>query len=215
MEHEEYRYYFQKRPEMLSFIPKSCMRFLEVGCGDGSFSSQLKQKEGVEVWGVEMHPETGLAAQQLLDKVFIGDFETFLEGNELPDSYFDCIIFNDVLEHFIDPHGILLKIKRILKPAGYITSSLPNFRYVGNLWEILVDGDFRYKDSGILDRSHYRFFTEKSIRAMYAQQGYEIQKISGINPTKSFKVRIVKWLSFNKLADIPFMQIATLVRLKN
>ncbi len=199
---------------MLDFVPKSCLKILEVGCGDGSFSVQLKERSGTEVWGIEMHAESAAIASQRLDKVICDNFLELLESGKLPSTYFDCIVFNDVLEHLPDYDLILMQIKRILVPAGYVVTSLPNFRYVGNLWEIIIEKDFRYKDSGILDYTHYRFFTHKSIKRMYSDSGYEVRKSYGINPAKSLKVKLLNVFTFNFFSDIPFLQIATQAQLK-
>lgn len=214
MSQQPYNYIYQNRSEMLDFVPLSCSKILEVGCGDGSFSIQLKERSDTEVWGIEMHPESAEIAESRIDKVICGDFLQMLEQQVLPAGYFDCIIFNDVLEHFPDYNLILREIKALLAPKGFIVTSLPNFRYVGNLWEIIVSKDFQYKSSGILDYTHYRFFTMKSIARMYSGSGYNIMKSEGINPTKSIKVKLLNIFTLNFFSDIPFMQIATLAQLK-
>ena len=214
MDHNTYNYLYQDRREMVPFVPDSCMKILEVGCGDGSFSVLLKQRKGVEVWGVEMHQESANMAGRRLDKVICGNFLDLVGSGQLPSNYFDCIVFNDVLEHFQNYDDVLSEVKKILKPGAYVVTSLPNFRYVGNLWEILIDKDFRYKPSGVLDYTHYRFFTMKSIRRIFEEAGYEIVKSVGINPTKSIKVKIFILLTFNFFSDINYQQVATLARLK-
>jgi 2-polyprenyl-3-methyl-5-hydroxy-6-metoxy-1,4-benzoquinol methylase len=208
-----YAYNYLERKEMLEFVPFGCLKILEVGCGDGSFAAQLVKRNNVEVWGVEMHQESAEIASGRLLKVLVGEFEELLES-QLPEGYFDCIIFNDVLEHFQYTDQMLLKIKKLLKVQGYIVASLPNFRYVGNLWEIIVKKDFEYKSSGVLDYTHFRFFTQKSILRMFIGAGYSVIKCKGINATKSFKVRLLNVLTFNYFSDIYYMQIAIQAKLK-
>lgn len=208
----QYHYQSQKRREMLAFVPDSCKIILEIGCGDGSFSEQLKLERNVQVWGVELNPEVAAVAENKLDKVLCGDLLEL--QNELPLGYFDCIICNDILEHFVHTSSLISQLKKLLRPGGYIASSLPNFRYVGNLWEILVKKDFEYKNSGILDYTHYRFFTQKSIVRMFSDLGFTIVKSEGINPTPSLKVKLFNLIFFNHFSDIPYMQIATLAQLK-
>jgi 2-polyprenyl-3-methyl-5-hydroxy-6-metoxy-1,4-benzoquinol methylase len=197
---------------MLDFVPASCKVILEIGCGDGSFAEQLKIERNAEVWGVELNPDIASMAAKKLNKVLCGDLLELI--NELPVNYFDCIVCNDILEHFMHPAALLSELKKLLTPRGYITSSLPNFRYVGNLWEILVKKDFQYKTSGILDYTHYRFFTKKSIARMFSETGFNVIKSEGVNPTPSFKVKLFNILFLNHFADIPYMQIATLAQLK-
>jgi 2-polyprenyl-3-methyl-5-hydroxy-6-metoxy-1,4-benzoquinol methylase len=214
MDQNNYNYIYQSRKEMLDFVPKSCLKILEVGCGDGSFAIQLKDRKGSEVWGVEIHQQSAEKAVSRLDKVLIGNFLELIESQKLPFNYFDCIVFNDVLEHFPNYDEILAEIKKLIKVDGYVVTSLPNFRYVGNLWEIILKKDFQYKSSGVLDYTHYRFFTQKSIQRMYTESGFEVRKSYGINGTRSMKVRLLNLLTFNFFSDIYYLQIATLAQLK-
>jgi 2-polyprenyl-3-methyl-5-hydroxy-6-metoxy-1,4-benzoquinol methylase len=214
MTESNYAYAYQSRGEMLEFIPMDSRRILEVGCGDGSFASQLAQRGEVELWGVEIHRESADIAATRMHRVICGDFEKAID-EELPQGYFDCIVFNDALEHFPYHDRVLNNIKKLLVPNGIVVTSLPNFRYVGNLWEILLEKEFRYKSFGILDYTHFRFFTLKSIRRTFTEQGYEVLLIQGIKPTRSIKVRLFILLTLGFFSDIPFMQIATVARLKS
>jgi len=120
-------YYNQRRSEMLKYIPQNAKRILDVGCGEGFFGQLIKQKLSAEVWGLELDNKSGSIAQTKIDKVYIGDVNQLLD--ELPDQYFDCIIFNDILEHLADPYSILLKIKNKISKEGMVVCSLPNVRY--------------------------------------------------------------------------------------
>ena len=96
----------------------------------------------------------------------------------LPDSYFDTIIFADVLEHFVDPSCILGQIKSKLSQHGEIIASIPNVRH----WSVLRDlleGRWDYVDAGILDRTHLRFFTKSSLVEMFKTAGFCLEKIQG------------------------------------
>ena len=177
------KYYTQSRSEMLSFIPKTASKILEVGCGRGIFSSQLLTSKR-EIWGVEINSNIAKEASNKLFKVIAKPFVDAL--SELPDNYFDVIIFNDVLEHLLYPWDDLLKIKPKLKDNGVIVSSIPNVRYSKNLFNFLFKKDWKYTKQGILDSTHFRFFTKKSIKQLYKKSGYEIISIKGINITKSF-----------------------------
>ena len=213
MDDTNYQYPYFQRKEMLQFVPLECKKILEVGCGDGRFSSLLKEREGVEVWGIEIHPDSAAVASRKLDKVLCGDFVEILKM-DLQENTFDCIVFNDVLEHFLYPEEILAGLKKILIKDGYVVSSLPNFRYVGNLWEIIIDKDFQYKSAGILDKTHMRYYTEKSIIRLYQQSGYKVLKCQGINPTRSIKVKLFNLLMFNFFSDIFFLQFATIAQVE-
>jgi len=199
------------RPEMRAYLPDNCTKILDIGCNDGLFAFTLMQ-EGREVWGLEINPQQAEKAAQKITKVITGDFDEVYDS--IPKAYFDCIFFNDVLEHMLFPWDVLAKTKFLLKHGGIIISSLPNFRYAGNLVEILFKKDFEYKQSGILYTTHFRFFTMKSIARMYNETGYMIVKNEGIRPSKSWKLKLVSLLTFGFLSDIKYMQIGTVAKPK-
>ena len=204
-------YYTDPREEMPAFIPLSCKRILEVGCGEGNFGKLLKEREGVEVWGVELSESAAKVAESKLDRVLAGDFHE--NYPLLPKRNFDCLVFNDVLEHFTDPDRVLELCRDILVPGGYIVCSIPNVRYIRNLYEVLIEKDWEYKAGGILDRTHYRFFTQKSIIRMFTNTGYTVVNCTGINPTNNVLTRLLGIISFGYMADVRFLEFATVARL--
>lgn len=211
------RYYTENRYEMLEFVPLTSMKILEIGCGDGSFAALVKKKLKSEVWGIELEEIPALMAKEKLDKVLIGDFQLVKE--HLPEHYFDCIIMNDVLEHFTRPEIILEHVKKFLSSSGTIVCSIPNVRYFDNLYEVLVKKDWEYKPSGILDATHYRFFTKKSIVSMFQNVGYDVVQIKGINKTflsKKKKVfsRFLNLILLNFIEDTFYLQFACVAKLK-
>lgn len=92
-----------------------------------------------------------------------------------------------------------------------IVSCIPNFKYISNLvTEIILEGEFRYKpEGGILDDTHIRFFTSKSIVRMYNEQGFRIQLHEGIRPCKSWKEKLFIQLSLGYLKDSKYKQYVT------
>lgn len=205
-------YYKNVRREMLKYLPEKVNTMIEVGCGDGSFARIVKEKTGAEVWGVEyMHSEAAKAAE-IIDKAFKGPIENNLSN--LPDNYFEVAYFNDVLEHLADPYIILEEFKKKMVPGGVIISSIPNIRYHNALIPILFSKDFKYKSYGVMDHTHLRFFTGKSIRRMFEEQGYEIILHEGINRSKSLKPLIYNILLLFTQMDIFYPQYATVARVK-
>jgi 2-polyprenyl-3-methyl-5-hydroxy-6-metoxy-1,4-benzoquinol methylase len=199
------QYYGRQRPEMLPYVPTSARHILEVGCGAGQFSAQLRNSER-ELWGVEMDPEAADKAKQALDKVLCGDVDSLFA--DLPAHYFDCIIFNDVLEHLVDPFGLLRRLHTLLAPGGVVVASIPNVRYFFNLRELLMERQWRYRDYGIMDRTHLRFFTRYSIEDMFRDAGYAVRRIDGINGFKSWKFSMLNVLSLGHVADMRYEQFA-------
>ncbi|MBI3541773.1 MAG: class I SAM-dependent methyltransferase, partial [Deltaproteobacteria bacterium] len=176
-------YYSQPRAEMLEFVPEGAASVLDVGCGDGAFGASLKARGVASVWGVELNPKAARAATARLDRVFEGGIEATL--TQLPDGRFDCITMNDVLEHLVDPYALLAAIKAKLAPGGVLVASIPNVRYLYNLWNLVVRRQWRYEDAGVLDRTHLRFFTKSSIEEMFDEQGFELVALEPIHELKS------------------------------
>ncbi len=207
------KYFRGSRREMLEFLPKEMNKCLDIGCGEGLFGEALKATIGCEVWGLEVMAEAGAVAASRLDKVLIGDAVALL--NELPDGEFDCVSFNDSLEHFVDPYSLLENIKSKLTSRGVIICSIPNVRHHKNLYNLLFKKQWRYEDAGILDKTHLRFFTEKSIIEMFEILGFEIVVMKGLSRTRRKKIRLLNFLTLGWLSDTLYSQFGCKVRLRH
>ena len=137
-------------------------RVLDVGCGFGALGKEFRHR-GFEVWGIERDPKATALASERLDQVIVADLaDRALLDAKLSGNQFDVIVFSDVLEHMLDPRGVVLTFLPYLAPAGRVIISVPN---VAN-WQTrlgLLFGRFTYRDTGVLDRTHLRFFTQRSI----------------------------------------------------
>ena len=205
-------YYNNIRYEMLKYLPLDSKTVIDIGCGDGSFEKVIKERTNAEVWGIEYMKEEALKAEKLLDKVYAGPCEDHLDL--LPEHYFDVVYFNDVLEHLVDPYTVLEKIKTHLKPGGIVISSIPNIRYHNALIKLLFKKEWEYKGSGVMDKTHLRFFTGKSILKMYERLGYKVQVHEGINKSKSLKPYLYNIPLFFTHLDIRYPQYATVASCK-
>ena len=170
-------YYQNYRGEMKSLLPTHYSRVLEIGCGEGYFRDNLSLEH--EYWGVEPTAEIANRAMERLDKVLIGTYEEV--ADHIPSGYFDLVICNDVIEHMTDHDQFLQAIKSKMKAGGCLVASIPNVRHILNLFEVLVKKDWEYKNEGILDRTHFRFFTKKSLQRIIAVNGYRTEQFIGIN----------------------------------
>jgi len=164
-------YYYHARPEVLERIPLTARCVLDVGCGAGGLSFNLKRRQNVVVHGVELISTAAEHARTHLDKVWNSTIEDALP--ELPDSYYDCIVVADVLEHLIDPWTALNTLKEKLAAGGKIVASIPNIQNWGVLAS-LIEGEWNYMREGILDRTHLRFFTRKSVEELFWNAGLRI-----------------------------------------
>lgn len=207
------RYYQQSREAMLKYIPENVKKTLELGCADGNFSELVKTNFGAECWGIEINPEVAEVAATKLDKVINGDVNQCLD--DIPDNYFDCVICNDILEHLADPYTLLINLKKKLTAEGLVVASFPNVRYCRNLFELVVRGNWDYKDKGILDKTHLRFFTYNSLVKMFPQLGYELVTIEGLEAERNIKtvaVRILTMLLFNVFEDTMYHHFACVAK---
>jgi 2-polyprenyl-3-methyl-5-hydroxy-6-metoxy-1,4-benzoquinol methylase len=119
----------------------------------------------------------------------------------------------DVIEHVLYPEELIVELKRYLSPNGQILFSVPNIRYIGALHHILVEKDFKYRESGIFDRTHLSFFTEKSFSNLMKQLSFDIILKQGINPGKGLKANLLK--PFFKIigwSDVYFLQFVFIVK---
>ncbi|MCX8051978.1 MAG: class I SAM-dependent methyltransferase [Chlorobi bacterium] len=181
-------YYHLIRHDLVEFVPPRVRRLLDLGCGAGCTAEYLKRTRGIEtVVGVEYVPDVAAEAAARLDCVHTGDIEQM----ELPypDGYFDCILCADVLEHLRDPWNVLRRLRRLLARDGVVVASIPNIRHARVLAKIVFDR-FEYEDSGILDRTHLRFFTRHTIEHMFAVAGYRTELV-GCNRSRSWKFALL------------------------
>ncbi|MEE3504640.1 class I SAM-dependent methyltransferase [Acidiphilium acidophilum] len=214
------QYYRNTRPEMLSFLPQNRKRALEIGCAEGYFLSTIGGT--TETWAVEAYPEVAKHAQSRIDKVLVGSFESM--RHKLPEKYFDLIICNDVIEHMADHDQFLTQIKSYIAPGGCIVGSIPNVRYYKNLFELLFEKDWHYRGHGTLDKTHLRFFTEKSLRFSLEKAGFECKKIRGINKymdrisarDRSYMniAKVLSIFTFGYFEDIGYLQFAFQAQVK-
>jgi len=206
-------YYDNVRVEMIQYMPKQPKTIIDIGCGNGAFAEVLKEQTGAEVWGIEYMDREAQVAKDKLYKVYSGKCEDYID--KLPDEYFDVVYFNDILEHLVDPYMVLDKIKKKLSKGGVVISSIPNVRYHNTFMRLLIKKDWRYEDFGVMDRTHLRFFTKKSIRAMYEDLGYTVVINTGINRSKSIKPYLYNIPVLFTQLDIRYPQYATVATLKN
>lgn len=202
---KDINYYQCHRKEMLKYIPHNVKNVLDVGCATGVFGGAIKSELNAQVWGVDISPLIAEKARLILDNVVVGDFES--DKIKLPHNYFDCIIFNDSLEHFEDPWSALKRCDEYLKLNGFIVASIPNVRFIYNIKALLIDKNWKYSEGGILDRTHLRFFTENSIKDTFNNCGYSIVKLEGLNPADlSWKFWVFNLLTLKMFEDFRFQQ---------
>lgn len=203
---------------MLPFVPKTCKTFLEVGCGEGHFGALLKDRSPCYVWGVDSNAQSIRSASEKLDNTSEGLFEPRLA---LPQRHFDCIIFNDVIEHVANPDSLLTYARELLTKRGYVIASIPNVGHFPTIWRLAIHGTWEYKQTGILDTTHLRFYTRKSIRHLFHNNHLTIETLSGINPYFCMdlgdgklwrRYRLISWLKRPSVHDMRYLQFSVVAR---
>lgn len=204
-------YYQQKRAEMLGFLPSQPKRLIDIGCGEGLFGEAVKALyPDCETWGVEPTAEIAARAATRNDRIVQSSLE---DAAELPEGYFDAVVMNDVLEHMLWPETALAIAKRILLPEGKLILSLPNVQFLLNVLDLVVRNDWEYRDSGILDRTHLRFYTTKSATKLLERNGFRVDQITGINPMRpKWYYRMLFALAPRYFRWMPFFQFAVVAR---
>lgn len=170
--------YFTRRPsftmiDLINDDTEKTITVLEVGCDCGATLAEIKNcYPRALVYGYEMNPTSARIASSV-SQVKIGN----LEDKMLPydEDMFDYIIFGDVLEHLRDPEGIIQYCKKYLKPNGCILASIPNLMFISVI-KNLLEGNFTYQDTGLLDRTHIHMFTYNEIMRMFNNCDFDIEE---------------------------------------
>ena len=149
-------------PDLLDRIPMNAARVLDVGCGAGALGLEFKRRNpSARVYGIEHDAEAAAIAAARLDVVAHVDVEA--EPFPFGDTMFDCIIYGDALEHLRDPWRLLRLQAARLAPKGVMLICMPNVEH-WSFADRLLRGTFDYENSGLLDRTHLRWFTVETTR---------------------------------------------------
>lgn len=158
---------------VINLVKPNC-KVLEIGAGPGSITRHLSGLKQCDVIALEVDESAIRKLKPHARCIIAADLNltnwTEQLANEAP---FDYVIAADVLEHVLDPLAVLKGMKSLLGPNGSVILSLP---HVGHhaIIACLMDEDFGYRDSGLLDRTHIRFFGLKNIDKLYADAGLAI-----------------------------------------
>jgi 2-polyprenyl-3-methyl-5-hydroxy-6-metoxy-1,4-benzoquinol methylase len=150
-------------------------RVLELGCSNG-FMSRLLKGNNCQVTGIEIEPLAAAEARNFCEEVIVADLDTRPLVDLLPGTPFDVAVFGDVLEHLRDPWRVLDEARALLAPGSFVVLSIPNVAH-GAVRLALLRGSFDYQPQGLLDATHLRFFTLRSVRELCLRSGYRIEEI--------------------------------------
>jgi SAM-dependent methyltransferase len=136
-------------------------------------SEVLKTRLGCTVVGVEIDRDAAALAEQHAERVIVGDAEKIDYAAELAGEEFDVVLFADVLEHLKEPADVLRRVRPFVAENGVVVASIPNIAHASVRLALLA-GEFRYREWGLLDDTHLRFFTRASIQDLFEETGYVV-----------------------------------------
>jgi 2-polyprenyl-3-methyl-5-hydroxy-6-metoxy-1,4-benzoquinol methylase len=179
-------YFSNARIEIAQFLGTPALQFghaLEIGCSQGYTLEWLKAAGYANrTTGVELYADVDVSARKI-DQFLKMD----VEKQDLPilNGSVDLILCLDVLEHLIDPWETIRRLAKLLHVRGTLIISVPNIRNYRILFDLAFKGNFGYTSSGILDKTHLRFFTKSSAT--------ELAQCSGLANTQVQPAEVERW----------------------
>jgi SAM-dependent methyltransferase len=157
-------------PRLVELVRKADVRIVDVGCGTGANMRRLRER-GHEVVGVTVSEAEAAIVRALGLECAVCDLER--DEIPLPHGSADALLFSHVLEHVASPEGVLRRCLRLLRPGGGVYAAFPNALQLRQRLEFLR-GRFEYAETGIMDRTHLRFFDFESARRLLESAGVEV-----------------------------------------
>lgn len=158
---------------VISMVGKN-KRVLEVGCGPGSITRVLSKECGCRVTGLEVDPKAIKLVRPYCEELIEADLNS-QDWPKLIDMVekFDVVVAADVLEHLYDPWETLKQMSSFINTNGYLVISIPHVGHAAVI-SCLMNSDFEYRDWGLLDSTHIRFFGLKNIEDLFARANLKI-----------------------------------------
>jgi 2-polyprenyl-3-methyl-5-hydroxy-6-metoxy-1,4-benzoquinol methylase len=161
-------------------------KVLEIGAGPGSISRPLVDLNGCRVSAIEIDEASVEILQAFCEQVWRRDLNDPAWPQDIPDAAYDAVVIADVLEHITDPWSVLRRAVPFVNDSGSLVVSLPHASHASIL-ACLLTNNFDYRDWGLLDRTHIRFFSMKNIQALFENAGLAILDFSFVlrHPTET------------------------------
>lgn len=168
--------YLTPRGDLLALAPERWTRMLDVGCAEGAVGrALLESSPRGSVVGIELDPGMAAVAAESLEEVVVGDAIDGLQALIEREEEFDLVVCGDVLEHLADPWRALRLVRRLC-PRGRVLVSLPNVAHVSTHWTLLR-GRWPYRERGIHDASHLRYFARGNLADLFEQADFRIEAL--------------------------------------
>lgn len=174
-------YYLNCNKPLLNNVPSGLGRVLEFGCSGGMLGKTYKQDNSHTVWhGIDIHKPAVDHAKSMINEAWCMNANALKANKTMQKEPYDALVYGDVIEHLIDPEKSLPAHLDLLKKDGQVIICIPNVQH----WSVMkhvLSGNWMYSDSGILDRTHLRFFTRKSFQNFLQGLDLEITTMQRIS----------------------------------
>jgi 2-polyprenyl-3-methyl-5-hydroxy-6-metoxy-1,4-benzoquinol methylase len=198
-------YFSSARDDMVTLLSTGqSAHILEIGCGDGATgAAAFAAGKAGHYLGIELMPDVAEQARGRLSEVITADIEK-LDLSPFHEK-FDALIISEVIEHLIDPWDTVARLLACIKPGGEIIASSPNVAHQ-KLIRDLIAGRFEYVSEGVMDRTHLRWFTPRSYRALFEGAGCMDVRVMPIR-RPSLMPRLFNRLTRDRYAHLSMTQI--------
>lgn len=161
--------------DILSLVPEGARRVVDVGCMLGSLARAIRERSPeTQVTGIDIDPAYAEQAAQHCNLAFSCDIEKIDKKRWQKLFPSDCWVFGDCLEHLRDPWHLLTRVREAIDPNGCLLVCLPNAQHWSVQWR-LASGQFQYESSGLMDRTHIRWFTRLTALDMFEKTGWTVE----------------------------------------
>lgn len=216
-------YHDVRRDEICHLLPTRFSTVMDIGCGSGVTLKWIEDRfPDVRVIGIEANRDAAMRASEIDLEVINTNIE---ENDAFLSEYagkIDVLLLLDILEHLRDPWAMLERLEVLLSSSGIVIASIPNVRNLKVILPLIFIGRWSYSDSGILDRTHLRFFTRSSMISLFDGAGFEMLCLEVTGPLKFNRVRswfglfayILNLITFGVMKDLVAHQFILSARRK-
>lgn len=169
-------YFGGVRRDFLELLPQDgSANVLEIGCGSGETgAAAIREGRCATYAGIELAPQAAKVARSRLTEVFEGNVEHM--DWPWPNAHFDAVLMSEVLEHLIDPWSVVKRVATVLKPNAAVLASSPNVSQMSVVKGLLADR-WELTDTGVMDRTHLRWFTQSTYVRMFEQANILVDSV--------------------------------------
>ena len=150
-------------------MPEGISTALDIGCGTGKLGAQLGDL-GILTDGVTNSKPEKKIAKKILREVWLFNLE---EGLPRIDKSYDVVLMSHVMEHIANPHQLMRDLGNVLKESGQILCAIPNMLFLYNRLKLMM-GRVEYEEFGLMDYTHLRWYTRKTLVELFQSYGYRV-----------------------------------------